>query len=346
MPLKIKNNHDHISLSDLVCLRAAGYSVLKSPHIGNQHPSNLVCAALQIPLEMVSFTQGFRDRNFHPHLRIQAGQQELLYQAQIWTQFAKLPDGLSATEYHQTAIKQVFPQTEICTDMERMQQYPALAAVVLRATNKVIRGLWYRSVNSSGQVSKKTQSFLSDSALETDVFQFTNPNSGWVTPNRVQIIFDLVYQSLASGRDTVYHLSGPQMTQYIGDQKLQSDLQLMYDAVRQYIPVLPLTLEVCIVPVAGARFAGLQSDASGIHNVCEVITSVGLSNLNPAWCKELAAEVPMVATSIETGTTLSQYDLQQAADLYVNPWMLNTPLQTVNLAQHLLAQAGCAIAAE
>jgi len=216
----------------------------------------------------------------------------------------------------------------------------------LRATNKVIRGLWYRSVNSSGQVSKKTQSFLSDSALETDVFQFTNDSSGWVTPNRVQIIFDLVYQSLSSGRDTVYHLSGPQMVQYIGAQKLQSDLQLMYDEVRQYVPALPLTLKVCIVPVAGARFAGLQTDARRIQDVCKVITSVDLCNLNLAWCKELANEVLMVATSIETGTTLSQYDLQQAADLYIDPWMLNTPLQTVNLAQHLLAQAACAIAAE
>jgi len=346
MPLEIKNNHCHISLSDLVRLRTDGYSVLKSPHIGNQHPSNLVCAALGIPLEMVSFTQGVRDRNFHPHLRIQSGQQELLYQAQTWTQFAEIADGLSATEYHQNAVKQVFPQTEICTDMERMQQYPALAAVVLHATNKVIRGLWYRSVSSSGQVSKKTQSFLSDQSLETDLFQFTNTDSGWVIPNRIHIIFDLVYQSLASGRDTVYHLSGPQMVHYINDKQLQADLQLMYDAVRQYIPALPLTLTVCIVPVAGARFTGLQADASCIQDVCGVIASVGLCNLNPGWCKELATEVPMVATSIETGTTLSQYDLQQAADLYIDPWMLNSPLQTVNLAQRLLAQAACSIAAE
>ena len=70
MPIVIENNCDSLSLNDLVALRAQGFSVLKSPHVGNQHPSNLACAALQLPLEMVTFTSPSKDVNFHPHLRI------------------------------------------------------------------------------------------------------------------------------------------------------------------------------------------------------------------------------------------------------------------------------------
>jgi hypothetical protein len=346
MPLHIQNNYDHVSLNDLLCMRASGYSVLRSPHVGNQHLSSLVCAALQIPLEMVSFTQGLRDQNSWPHLRIQNGKGAQLYNPCTWTQFASVSDGRTATQYHQSAVQQVFPDTEVLTDMERMQQYPALTATVLRATNQRVRGLWYRRASADGYVSKRTQSQLSDSDLETNVFQFSNAMSGWVIPNRVHIIFDLIYQALSSGRDVVYHLSGPQMVQYISNRKLQYELQLMYDAVRQCIPELPLVLKVRIVPVAGARFAGLPADASRIKAVCDTIDSVGVENANVGWYQELAAEVPSVTMSIETGATLSQYDLQCGGDLYLDPWMLHTPLATVNLVQRTLAQASRAVAAE
>jgi hypothetical protein len=346
MPLQIINNYDEVSLGDLVRLRAEGYSVLKSPHVGNQHPSNLVCGALGIPLEMVSFTQGLLDRNFHPHVRIVGGVQTPLYDRRTWTQFASTPCGRSATQYHQQSVQKLFPQTEVVTDMQRMQRYPALAATVLRATNQVIRGVWYRHASANGQVIKKTQRRLSNQALDYDVFQFSNDASGWVIPNRVHIIFDLVYQTLSSGRDVVYHLSGPQMVQYIGDRALQRDLQLMYDAVRQYIPELPLVLKVKIVPVAGARFAGLQTEADGIRAVCDLIESADLVNADRGWYRQLVEVTPSIATAIETGTTISQYDLSHSSDLYIDPWMMSAPLSTVNFVQRELAKVAVAIAAE
>ncbi len=340
MPLLIENNYDDVSLMDLVSLREQGYSVLKSPHVGNQHPSNLVCAALGISLEMVSFTQGVRDVNFHPHLRIAGGCSKELYSPATWTPFASVEEAreismisffppslyaskVSATTYHQSSVQELFPNTEVITDMERMQMYPALAATVLHVTNQVIRGMWYRHVSKDGVVTKQTQSYLSASTLETDIFQFSNNASGWVVPNLVHIIFDLVYQTLSSGRDVVYHLSGPQMVQYVGG--YADKLELMYDALRQHIPALPLTLKARIVPVAAARFMTVPERVEALATFAEVRDQLQ----NSVVAREFVTQYPEFTQSIESGTTLSQYDFKDMRDIKMDAWMLVAPLSEV-----------------
>ncbi len=333
MPLQIENNYDQVSLNDLVRLREQGYSVLKSPHVGNQHRSNLACAKLGIPLEMVSFTQGERDTNFHPQVRIEDGVQTSLYDARVWTQFASVPDGRSATEYHQSAVQEVFPQTEILTDVERMRQYPALAATVLRATNiKRSQSVWYRRVSEAGHVTNRSTGLLTDTQLETEVFQFSNDHSGWVIPNKVHIIFDLAYQALASGRSTVYHLSGPQMVHYVDS--IASELELLYDAVRLVMPDLPLVLKVRIVPVAAAQFVTTSNRKIGLDAFAEVRTDLQYA----AVAAEFVTLYPEFTTPIESGTTLSQYDLTTADDLLLDPWMLEASLAEVTRIYNLLIQ--------
>lgn len=357
MPLLIENNHDEVSLMNLVSLRKQGYSVLKSPHVGNQHPSNLVCAALGIPLEMVSFTQGIRDVNFHPHVRIEGGCSEELYSPATWTPFASVEEvreismisffppplyasKVSATAYHQSSVKRLFPNTEVITDMERMQMYPALAATVLHASNEVIRGMWYRRTSADGVVTKKTQSCLSASALETDVFQFSNDASGWVVPNLVHIIFDLVYQTLSSGRDVVYHLSGPQMVQYVGG--YTDKLELMYDSIRQYIPALPLTLKARIVPVAAARFVTVPERVEALATLAGVRDQLQ----NPAVAREFVTQYPEFTQSIESGTTLSQYDFKNVGDIKIDTWMLFAPLSEVTALHESLTYVACSPASQ
>lgn len=345
MPLIIENNYDHVSLMGLVQLCEQGYSVLKSPHVGNQHPSNLVCAALGIPLEMVSFTQGGRDKNFHPHVRIQDGTQTHLTAATTWTQFARMDNGHSLTEYHQSSVQRVFPHTEVLTDMQRMQQHPALAALVMLATNvKRKQSVWYRRVSVEGQVTTRSKGILSQSELETDVFQFSNQDSGWVIPNKVHMIFDFVYQALSSGRDTIYHLSGPQMVHYIAD--LQDELQILYDAVRQYIPALPLTLRLRVVPVAAARYVTHVRQQSAMQAVGEVLSTFDHGAVDESWYQQLAQQVPEVIEPITNGTFLSQYDLSSVDDLYLDPWMLQTPLRTVTAVHNRMCQVSQLLAAE
>lgn len=341
MPIIIENNFDRVSLRDLVRLMNTGYSVLKSPHVGNQHPSNLVCAALGIPLEMVSFTKGIRDQNFHPHVRIEGGEQYPLASPHTWTQFAQTSDGQTLTSYHQEAVKRVFPGVDIATDMERMRQYPALTAMVLQATNvRRAQSVWYRKVSETGVVTSRSQGFLEQVELETNVFQFSNDRSGWVVPNKLHIIFDFVYQSLSSGRDTIYHLSGPQMVEYIAT--LGTELEVLYDAVRQVIPQLPLVLRVRMVPVASARFVTNRADVEGLSALASVRDQVSV----PEVVQEFALRFPMFTLPIESGRTMSQYDLSSADDVVLDEWMLNAPLREVAWLHTRLQQFASAVAAE
>ena len=330
MPIEIENNYAYISLNDLVQLRRDGYSVLKSPHVGNQHPSNLVCAALGIPLEMVSFTQGSRDVNFHPHMRIKDGRAASLYEPNCWTPFAALPCGTSAVDAHQASVKRVFPAVDICTDIERMHTERELAEKVLVSTNATIKQLWYRKVDACGVVqSVQNVERLSDADIESSVFQFTNGGEGWIIPNRVHILFDLAYQALSSGKDTIYHLSGPQMVGYIG--RIKNSLDMGYAAMRTCIPELPETLTVRIVPVSMCRFVTTQSRKHSLSVVQETVSwyeQLPKEKRKDALMRfgEVACQYPEYIEPITTGTFLSQYDLQTKNDLCIDPWMCSVPL--------------------
>lgn len=344
MPIRIENDHMSVSLNELVALKDSGYSVLKSPHVGNQHPSNLACAALGIGLEMVSFTIPGRDRNFHPHLRIAGGETVPLFSPSTLTQFATVPDGRSATTFHQQSVQAVFPRTEICTDMERMRSNPDLTSVVLRESNRAITQLWYRWVCSQGQLTAvKGLSCMSEAELESNVFQLTNDQSGWVTPNRVHMLFDFVWQSLSSGRDVIYHLSGPQMVGYIGG--VTHSLGVMYDTVRAAYPGLPEVLTIRIVPVASCRFLTLRSRADALSAIQATVRWYeALPPEDRRYASERFAEVlayyPEFVQPIESAATLSQYDLIAADDLLLDSWMCEVPLSRVRALYARLVKCG------
>lgn len=344
MPLIIKNKHDAISLQNIQDMRAAGASVIKTPHVGNQHRSNLVCAALGIPMHMVSFTCGTRDTNFHPHTRIVGGHAQELYPADIWTPFARLKNGMSSTRFHQQSVARVFPQTHITTDMALIQQEAALAAAVLRHATATKEELWYRRINSDGTLERIFGvTTLPETALESDVFAFTNQSSGWVIPNTAHMLFLSVWQTLSSGRDTIYHLSGPQMVGYIG--KKAKHLSRAYDSLRREHPkLLPETLTLYIVPVAHCRFAVTQSQVDKLAAVDTLIN--WYEELQPTERKhtkerfmEVAQFFPELTTSIEHGTDLSQYDLTSSGDLVTLQWMSTAPLSRVEAIYRRLYNA-------
>lgn len=332
MPIKIINDFTAITLVELCIKREQGYSVLKTPHIGNQHPSNLLCAALGIPLDMVSFTNGERDKNFHPHLRIEGGVGTQLYAPSVWTPFATTPCGRSAEDYHQSSVQAVFPSLTITTDLGLMKQFPELAEAVFVAATRSVSRLWYRKVTEVGQVVKCEYDNVSWGKIASNIFRFSDDRAGFIVPNRANILFSLAWQSLSSGRDTVYHLSGPDMVGYIGKQ--QHSLNLMYDALRAGYPGLPEVLTVYIVPVAQCRILSHRNRANDVDAVLDVI----------AWYEGLPADrrkegrqalevasarYPEFSQSISEAQCLSQYDLAAADELYVPSWLLETPLSRV-----------------
>lgn len=332
MPIKIINDFVAISLAELCAKREQGYSVLKTPHIGNQHPSNLLCAALGIPLDMVSFTNGERDKNFHPHLRIEGGVGSRLYVPSVWTPFATTDCGRSAEDYHQSSVQAVFPRLTITTDLGLMKQAPELAEAVFATATKSVSRLWYRKVTEDGRVVKCEYETVSWDKIAPNIFRFSNDKAGFIVPNRANILFGLVWQSISSGRDTIYHLSGPDMVGYIGKQ--QHSLDLMYDALRASYPGLPEVLTVYIVPVAQCRLLTHRNRADDVDAVLDVIAwyeglSADRRKDGRQALEAISAQYPEFSQSIAEAQYLSQYDLTAADELYVPTWLLDTPLSRI-----------------
>ncbi len=343
MPLHLNNNHlgtkeKPWTWQTILALRDAGFSVMKTPHIGNQHPSNLLCAALGIHMDMVTFTQGEKDRNFHPHLRIAGGTASQLYEASVYTPFAVVTDGQSAEDFHQRSVQERFAGTMVTTDIELLHQELEVSVRVLEAATRSLPGLWYRHVDHAGMVTK-----VSEPALQTllsQIFRVTSSTSGYVIPNRLHMMVTFVWQILATGRDTVYHLSGPDMVGYIG--KLESGLSRMYDAIRTVVPGLPDVLTVYVIPVAQSRFVTHRSRRDTLDALLETIgwyenQDVATRAEATSVVKRAGGQYPEFGRSISHGDFLSQYDLHNSADLYVPDWLLTTPLGRVKRFADLVA---------
>ena len=151
-------------------------------------------------------------------------------------------------------------------------------------------------------------------------------------PNRVDILFDCVMQVLESGRDTIYHLSGPQMTGYI--KGIERSLSKAYDCLLAELPDLPETLYLKAVPVAECRFLTHQRNAADLQEVERTIAWYEeLPNEGRRYAQarfsEVARAYPSFFRSIEDGDFMSQYDITGANDLAISDWMMHTPLSRV-----------------
>jgi len=335
MPLVLYNNYvgpkeDPLTLSKLATIQQQGFSVMKTPHVGNQHPSNLLCAALGFHIDMVTNTIGERDKNFHPQLRIEGGASAPLYCGTVLTPLAAAPCGTPVEEYHMSSARRVFPRTTITTDVELLTSEPVLAERVMRKATEVVPRLWYRRVTACGQVIKDSSWSYAEAAKA--VFRFTDQSAGWLVPNAISILYTAIWQSLATGRDAVYALSGPDMVKYIGG--LASNLSTMYDAVRREVPQLPEVLHVYVVPVAQCKLVSHRREADAVDAVVDVLSwyerqPVEVRGQAMASICDIGIRYPEFTRPIAEARFLSHYDLVASDELYVPTWLLDAPLARV-----------------
>ena len=346
MPIQLTNDFGSITLREIQKKMLDGYSVVKTPHVGNQHPSNLVCASLGVHLHMVSFTTGERDKNFHPHLRIANGSAKELCCPKQWTPFTKTNCGKSLEEYHQSSVKECFTGLRVTTDVEMLANQGIFSEDLLEVATESMSHLWYRRVDEDGVVSNVRDHHLPHpEEILCNIFGFNNQKSGWLVPNRAYVLFDCIMQSLESGRDVIYHLAGPQMIGYVGN-KMKS-ISKAYDAFRSQHSLyeLPEILKLHVVPVALSRFITHQDRKSSLDEVMKTVAWYeSLENQEKRYAaerfSEVANEFPEFFTSIENATCMSQYDVANSEDLYLSDWMLDTPLNRVSklhkqFAKHL-----------
>lgn len=338
MPLRIINNVVQHSINDIVELKDQGYSVLKSPHIGNLTKCDLMCAALGIPISLVTFTQGRLDTFFHPHLRIQDGKATALAPDNVWTPFAITDDGVRIEDLHLQSLVERFPDVSILTDAQIIAQHRDLAEIAFSAITNESPGIWYRQTSEQGVVTKIRKDDNANGPqcwddISDDVFRFTNDSSGWVIPNRFHIIFELALQSLSSGRDEIYHLAGQQMNGYIC--RIARSLSKGYDAFRRAYPELPETLTVHVIPVAECRFVSNQANAQAVEDLeTALIRFESLPNEEKRNGKSILQEAikahPSFVQPEEHRQSLSQYDLTGQSDLVVSDWMRRTKVGRVS----------------
>lgn len=333
MPLKIVNNDGSLSLRDLQEKIHRGYSVVKSPHVGNQHPSNLVCASLGIPMHLVTFTSGERDKNFHPHLQIRRGEGIQISDPATWTPFAKKECGCSIESFHLLSLRSRFPASQVMLDTDLLRSDYKLSETVLRVMTNTNKRIWYRRVSSDGSVAPQKGNLVKNwDQINSDVYRFSDDSQGLIIPNMCNALLGFILQSQGSGKDVIYHLSGPQMVGYI-EQK-QKGLSKAYDALRQDIIGLPETLTVHVVPVASCRMVVHKSNKTALDFMEHTLG--WYESLKPAdkhksgvLFSALMKLHPEFTDSIEEGRFLSHYDINSSDELVLSEWMLNTPLSQV-----------------
>ena len=118
-------------------------------------------------------------------------------------------------------------------------------------------GLFGRYVGKDGKVSEREPS----KGLLNKIHKVTalSTDEGWVVPNPLNILFDLVCGSIESDRSTVYMLSGQSMYRYVTQPyrhfgAMDTLISNLYDAVRDYgFSDLPEHLNVAMVPVPVVR---------------------------------------------------------------------------------------------
>ena len=252
-----------ISIDELTELQAADFSVMRSAHVGNLSPYNLTLAAADIPILAVDHNITGTDTNYTPELVVKGGE-SIAEIAPIGRLSCKtLNNSFGDTDvyidqYHLGSASIALPESNIFANSEYLRANEAIAADVVAATREVAPQSFSRIVNADGTVSKDPQAEQLISTLGIMQLQddYRAEQRGVLMPNCTDIVTNFVIEALTTERDTIYHLSGPDMIRYIGS--LQEEIDSIYAALvrkHPYNDLLPTTLVVQLVPTTDARFA-------------------------------------------------------------------------------------------
>lgn len=371
--------HNDLSLADLIKVSKEGGVVLKTPHVGNIYPNNLLIASLGIPTLFYDRTLGIKDSNFHPDKIIFSGRCESIADPHILTTHARvthIPDipstllekenitvGTSLVDLHMSAVRRTLPQAHCFTYTEYIQTNKDQVLQVLEKVTELHPNLWSRTVNEEGET-LKSQARDWNNVLKEGIFGLTNMKSGWIIPNPISVLFHGTVDAAKAKVKDVYLLSGPDMYRYIDG--YQIGLNEAYDYIRKTLGWdLPETIHCHIIPVIGMRFiieVGYRDTMDNLVNLYFKHVSVEKSIRAQATQKadiqslihkkniikneiysclksELEAFKTTMFYDIEDANCFTQYDLLDSRGLYVHPWAVNSRLSDVLKAYNFLS--GC-----
>ena len=343
MPVTVRTRDD-VSLADLQRI-ARTHTVLKTPHIGNMSPNNLLAAQCGFPIVFVDTTTPARDRNANPGLCIKDGfGRELIHpdaEHLLSTHVKVSSPGLAPLGFRQDAwigdghlaqAQRVFSGARIETGMTYYLRHLDRVLAMARAATDAHPGVWYRRIDANGTITADTKNGCPLSAHNNiagwndvrDALFLAPRTEGWVIPNLLATAIDAVLQSSEDG-SVIWFLSGPDMIKYLPKQA--GALSALYDAVRHAGGGTHEHVEIQLVPFTHFRFAVRQSQAESLerllHSVAAYPHKYHRLADNAIACGDLWYRTAK-------RDHLSQHDLNPGESLYVPEQLAALPLREVN----------------
>jgi len=259
---------DSLSINDLVRLRNEGFSVMRSAHVGNLSPYNLALASVGIPILSVDHTITGIDKNYFPEsINSQTKSETIAPLGRLVCRtVADLPpsrsriagDARFLDEVHLNAVRQAMPGTDIFTNTEYVRSNERVVGEVVDIALNDFPEVFERLALPDGKAKQDRNAASLVKSL--GVMQLNDDprqeKTAVIMPNIVDILANFVIESMSSGKEVQYHLSGPDMVRYIGG--IMPDLQAMFGRLKasaSFREKIPNQIVVKLVPTALARFA-------------------------------------------------------------------------------------------
>lgn len=279
MSIEITIN-DQLSVAELQQKQSEGFSVLRSAHVGNVRPYNMVLANAGIPLLCVDHTITGIDRNYLPESVVKAGQRDIIAPSEQLVCASRVAASLQPlSEFHLGNLADAVPGANTFTNSQYLMSNYELTEEITTLAAEAMPGLFHR-IAYEGIAQRKRDAAAELGRIGTLQLNQGTAN-GVIIPNELDIILNFVIETLKSERQTQYHLSGPDMVKYI-DQE-QEELDALYEMVKVDSSIgdqLPDTLKVELVPTTAARFATTKQRAPILESLLGTFNFVTQEQVN------------------------------------------------------------------
>ena len=279
------NLEEDVSLQQLAAAQAEGFSVMRSAHVGNARGYNLAVADMGIPMLLVDHNIAAQhpeepgDKNYLPGSIVtrEAVQPLPIQTVGTLSLQTTVEGGAFLDLLHIDGLQQVFPNTRIFTNTEYLREEEALAANIVAVAKEHRPDLFTRTVESDGKIRHAASSFadLIDSYGILQLNDDPRTGRGVLMPNELDILYNFMVETMRSGRQKQFHLSGPDMQQYIKDPKMRYTLDQLYALVREETAIgatLPEDIDVALVPADQARFVSTKRRVRQLMTIFDWLT--------------------------------------------------------------------------
>lgn len=286
------------SLSSLADKAEQGFSVLRSAHVGNARAYNLAIANEKIDMMLVDHTITGKDRNYRPEAVIRDGEMtQVAEMGQLAFRTVAVIDEQSGylDRLHTDVLREAFPRTQITTNTEYLRHNERLTGEIVKSAANLMPELFVRIVPADEVTAIEDARAAVALALDGRSMQIADdPRTERVAllPNEVDIVANFVIEALRSERSAQYHISGPDMVNYMTRPKSKDDQRTPLEIVNalyaelastaSFREKLPEELTVNLVPGAHARFATTTERAGELDKLLYALgdATVDLTDLN------------------------------------------------------------------